>query len=117
MTRRDDQHDEALKRLDDGLDAFEAKRVRDDRSQLAVAGGAGYRLIAELIGGLLGGLGLGWLVDRLAHTTPWGIAVGVSLGAGLSVYLAARTAARMGAQALAKSGPVPPVPADADDDD
>lgn len=115
MPRRDDQDEEALKRLDKRLDAFEAGRARNGRSLDNSAMGAGYRLIAELIGGVLGGAGFGWLFDRFAHTQPWGIAVGVSLGAGFSVYLAARTAARMGAEAQAKSGPVDPVPDDDED--
>jgi ATP synthase protein I len=115
MPRRDDHDEEALKRLDQRLDAFEAGRARSDRSLGNSSIGTGYRLIAELIGGVLGGAGFGWLFDRFAHTQPWGIAVGVSLGAGFSVYLAARTAARMGANAQAKSGPVKPAPDDDDD--
>ncbi len=78
--------------------------------------GEGYRLLAELIGGVLGGLGLGWLADRFAHTSPWGIAVGVSLGAGASVFMAVRTAARMGKRALEKAGPLKAVPFDDDED-
>jgi ATP synthase protein I len=116
MSRRDDRNDEAFKRLDEGLDAFEAERTRADRSRLGAQNGSAYRLVAELIGGVLAGLGLGWLVDQFAHTSPWGIAVGVSLGAGVSVYLAAHTAVRMGREAMSKSGPPPSVPDDDDDD-
>lgn len=117
MPRPDDQPEEALGRLDEALHAFEKSRartglnLRPDRSI-----GEGYRLIAELIGGVLGGVGIGWFVDRLAHTAPWGIAIGVSVGAGISVYMAARTAARMGKQALEKAGPVESVPFDDDED-
>ncbi len=115
MPRRDDHDEEALKRLDKRLDAFEAQRAPKDRSPDNSGIGAGYRLVAELIGGVFGGAGFGWLFDRFAHTQPWGIAVGVSIGAGFSVYLAARTAARMGANAQLKSGPVNSVPDDDED--
>ena len=121
MPRRDDHDEEALKRLDKRLDAFEAGRARTGVSPASSSVGEGYRMIAELIGGVLAGAGFGWLFDQAAdryghvHTGPWGLAVGVSLGAGFSVYLAARTAARMGAKAMAESGPVQPVPDDDDD--
>lgn len=115
MSRRDDQNDEAFKRLDQGLDAFDAKRSTGARSSLNAANASAYRLVAELIGGLLGGAGIGWLVDKYAHTGPWGIAIGVSIGAGVSVWLAAHTAVRMGQKAMSESGPAPSVPDDDDD--
>ena len=117
MPRPDDQPEEALNRLGEELHAFEKTRARTglnlgaDRSV-----GEGYRLIAELIGGLLGGVGIGWFVDRLAHTAPWGMAIGVSVGAGFSVYMAVRTAVRMGKRAQEKAGPVQSVPFDDDED-
>ena len=75
----------------------------------------GYRLFAGLIGGVLGGVGLGWLVDRVAHTAPWGIAIGAIGGAGVSVFMAARAASRISQRALEKAGPLPSVPDDDDD--
>ena len=116
MPQPDDRPNEALDRLNEELQAFEAGRAGSASSVGANhAVGEGYRLLGELIGGVLGGLGLGWLVDRLAHTAPWGIAVGLALGAGVSVYLAATTAARMGRKAMLDSGPLKPSP-DQDDD-
>ncbi len=64
---------------------------------------------------MLGGVGFGWLFDRIAHTTPWGIAIGVALGAGVSVYMAARTVAHMGRHSLGKAPP-PAAPPDDDED-
>src|SRR3569833_1608556 len=101
------------------LDAFQANRAKSAGpfgAQKAM--GDGYRIIAELIGGVLCGAAVGWLVDTYAglHTRPWGIAVGIAVGAGASVYLAARTAQRMGAKALAESGMPPAVASDDDDD-
>ena len=116
MPQPDDRPEEALSRLGESLKAFEAERARPASSQASRSIGEGYRLLAELIGGVLGGVGFGWLVDRLAHTAPWGMAVGVSLGAGLSVYLAVRTAVRMGRTALEEGPPPKAVPLDDDDD-
>jgi ATP synthase protein I len=109
----------ALNRLDEELDAFEAKRARATSPLRGGgdAGAEGYRLVAGLIGGLLGGLGLGWFFDRLAHTAPFGLIGGLLIGIGASTYSAVRTAGRMSAQASAKSGPVVSVPpADEEDD-
>jgi ATP synthase protein I len=108
----------ALNRLDEELDAFEAKRARA-ASPLGggEAGAEGYRLVAGLIGGLLGGLGLGWFFDRIAHTAPFGLIGGLLIGIGLSTYSAVRTAGRMSAQASAKSGPKVSVPPADDDED
>jgi ATP synthase protein I len=116
MPKPDDKPKEAFNRLDEELHAFEKSRARPASIGADRSIGEGYRLMAELIGGLLGGVGIGWFVDRLAHTAPWGIAIGVSVGAGVSVYMAARTAARMGKQAMEKAGPVESVPFDDDED-
>ena len=114
MPQSDDRPDEALGRLSEGLQAFEAARARSASSEAARGIGEGYRLLAELIGGVLGGLGFGWLFDQFAHTTPWGIAIGVALGAGMSVYMAVHTVTRMGRQALEKA---PPQAAPIEDDE
>lgn len=34
---------------------------------------AGNRVLADLVGGLTGGLFLGWVIDRFAGTQPWGL--------------------------------------------
>lgn len=115
MPQSDDRPDEALGRLNEGLQAFEAARARSSSSEEVRRIGEGYRLMAELVGGVLGGVGLGWLVDRFAHTTPWGIAVGVAAGAGLSVFMAARTVTRMGRESLGKAPPPAVRPEDDED--
>ena len=115
MPQSDDRPDEALGRLNEELKAFEAARARSASSEEVRRIGEGYRLLAELIGGVLGGLGFGWLVDRFAHTSPWGIAVGLAAGAGVSVFLAAHTVTRMGRQSL-ETTPAPPAPIDDEED-
>ncbi len=115
MPQPDDRPEEALGRLGEELKAFDATRVRAASTEANRSMGEGYRLLAELIGGVLGGLGFGWLFDHVAHTSPWGIALGVTLGSGLSVFMAVRTASRISQQASENAWQPPPVPDDDDD--
>lgn len=72
------------------IDALEARlqaaREREEQRNRPQVSGAdanyrsGNRVLADLLGGILGGLVLGWLVDVLAGTTPWGLLVGLFLG-------------------------------------
>ncbi len=95
--------DEALADLTKRLDALERRRVREvKKPDEAIAGGA-YRVIGELLGGVLTGLGLGWLIDKALNTAPWGLVVGVLIGTAASMYLVVRTASRMGTEAKAST--------------
>ena len=102
--------------LDQDIEAFEAGRRKTRSTMVAgMAGGDGVRVLGQLLSGLLGGLGLGWLLDQVAHTTPWGLVGGLAIGTGLSIFSTVRMASRMGAGANSK--PPPGVPASEDDDD
>ena len=101
MSKPDETREEALRRLDDRLDALTASRERKPSGLAAAEGGAGYRLIGELVGGVLGGLGLGWLADRLMGTGPWGAIGGMLIGTGLAIFAIARQAGSMSNQAEA----------------
>ena len=114
MPKPDDRSEEALNRLGEKLQSFEATRSRSVSAETNGSIGEGYRLLAGLLGGVLGGVGLGWLFDQLVHTAPWGIVIGLSLGAGVSVYSAARSAVRMGKQIM-EADPPKAVPFDDDD--
>ena len=61
--------------------------------------GAGYSMVAELVSGVLGGLGLGWLFDKYAHTSPVGLIVGVLLGTVAAIFLVVKAASRFSDQA------------------
>jgi ATP synthase protein I len=50
------------------------KQQADDGSRL------GNRVLAELIGGLVGGALIGWVLDRLFGTTPWLLLIFLGLG-------------------------------------
>jgi len=117
MPTPDDPSQRALKRLDNKLETFEASR-RAKPSLLGTAGSAsdGYRLLGQMLGGVLGGLGLGWLLDHVVHTSPWGVVGGLLIGAGLSIYSTVRTASAMSARA-AKGAPAPGPTADDEEDE
>ena len=51
-----------------------------DRATTASGYAKGFRLSSELVGGVLVGAGLGWLVDRLLGISPWGFIVFLLLG-------------------------------------
>ena len=105
MSQPDDESQEALKRLQDRLDTFDGQRApkAETGGSAESSMGDGYRLLGEVIGGVLGGLGLGWVVDHFAHTTPFGMVIGLLLGTAASAYAAVKSADRMG-RAAAKKG-------------
>jgi ATP synthase protein I len=51
-----------------------------DRAATAAGYAKGFRLSSELVGGVLVGAGLGWLIDRLLGIAPWGFIVLLLLG-------------------------------------
>ncbi len=104
-----------LAKLDTDLASFEASR-RKAPSGMGEAG-AGYRLLGQMIGGVLGGIGLGWLVDHFAHTGPWGLVLGLLIGAGLSIVSTVRTASRLSARPDSRAGHPAPAPVDDDEDE
>jgi ATP synthase protein I len=116
MPKRPSDED-ALERLHQRLDAMEARTTRKPSGLADKAGGAGYRLMAELVSGVLAGLGLGWLVDQYAHTKPWGMLIGVVLGTVASVILVVNAASRMSDKAQHETGPPKAVPFDDEEDE
>jgi len=75
-------HDPRLASLDDRLkQAHHAEAVRTGKTKPKSKGySQGNRVLAELIGGLVGGALIGWLIDRWFSTSPWGLLVLVFLG-------------------------------------
>jgi ATP synthase protein I len=118
MPEPNDPDHGALRRLGAKLDAFEDAR-KPQASPLGQSDQVqgGYRFLAGLIGGLLGGLGLGWTFDHFAHTSPLGLISGLLIGLGASIFVAVRAALQMSAAAEAKQGMAPPAPAGDDDED
>ncbi|HYF21878.1 MAG TPA: AtpZ/AtpI family protein [Caulobacteraceae bacterium] len=109
--------EEALRRLDERADALEARTARTVPDYGFKAAGYGYRLLAEMLGGVFVGLALGLFVDGFAGTAPWGIIGGTLLGFGVSIWMAMRSARRLGAKLEKETGPARDLPFDDEDDD
>ncbi len=117
MPKPEESSQGALGRLEGRLDAFEAGRAdRPAGVGVSESAAAGYRLLGQMLGGVLGGIGIGWLVDHFAHTGPWGVIGGLLIGAGLSIYSTVQTASRISKRAATRLGPVDSVPDDDEDE-
>jgi ATP synthase protein I len=105
MPKADEPNDKALQSLDARLAAFEAKKAAEQpvRAEHEKSSQDGYRLLADLIGGVLVGLGFGWVLDQFAHTAPWGMVGGLLIGMGVSIFSVVRKATKLSAQASAKA--------------
>ena len=117
MSDTEPSREEAIRRLNQQATALEARTARPVQDYGSRAVGGAYRLLGELIGGLVVGLALGFGVDFVLGTAPAGIIAGVLLGFGVSVFLALRTAKRLGEQ-MKRDGapPAQAVPFDEDEE-
>lgn len=118
--------DDRLAELSARADALERSTARPSGAGMDVSGGAAanqaYRIIADLVGGVIVGLALGfgvdWLAPRLGfRTAPAGLIVGVLAGFAVSVWMAKLTADRLVAQAGRENAHPPSVPFDDGDED
>jgi ATP synthase protein I len=95
--------DRAVSDLTARAEALEKRTARPDGGAAhGAAVNQAYRIVVELFGGVLVGLAIGFGIDQVADTSPWGLIGGVLVGFALSVYLARRTANRLMAQAAAE---------------
>ncbi len=75
--------DSRIDALDDRLRAArhrEARRTGEDQRAEDENYRLGSRVLAELLGGIIGGLLIGWVIDHFAGTAPWGLLVMLFLG-------------------------------------
>src|ERR1700756_5378708 len=105
MTPPEETREEAIRRLEQRAGPLEARTTQTPRDYGAQAHSYGYRLIGLLLGGVFVGLGLGWGIDLIAKTAPFGMIIGVLVGFGVSIWLAVRTAGKMSAEAAREWGP------------
>lgn len=79
--------DARIDTLEDRLKAAQMRESERNRPK-AQATDANYKLgnrvLAELLGGLLGGAAIGWVIDLLAGTSPWGLLIMLFLGIGVA---------------------------------
>lgn len=107
--------DERARALDARLAAIEARLGRHQGAAKARATAdyrAGNRVLADLIGGITGGLFLGWVIDQFAGTQPWGLLVMMVLG----IVVAFRNILRHSSTPGMAPQSAETVPDDADDD-
>lgn len=89
-----------------------AREREDERNRRRVQGvdanyRSGNRALASLLGGIIGGLVIGFAIDALAGTAPWGLLAGLFLGtasAFRSIILAANTRSADGGQGQDSEG-------------
>lgn len=119
MSLPPESREEAIKRLTESASAMEARQAGKVSHEAAgqAAAGQAWRIIADLFGGVFIGLAIGFMVDRFAHTGPWGLIGGVLLGFAVSVFMAWQTAQRLMAQAKASGVEPKSVPFDDDEED
>jgi ATP synthase protein I len=86
-----------LSRLSRELDAERQDRAAAERPSRSGSGdyGNAFRLASEFVAGVLVGAALGWGIDRLAGTSPWGLIVLLLLGFVAGVFNVIRAAGRM----------------------
>jgi ATP synthase protein I len=117
MPPEQETRDEVIKRLNAEAESLQARATPKPPEYGGAAVGYGYRLMAEMIGGVLVGLALGWGVDLLVGSAPWGMIVGVLVGFGVSIWMAVTSAKKLSARALKEFGPPQDLPDEPDEDD
>jgi ATP synthase protein I len=98
-TMQPDARDVELDRRRRELEASLASRRPDDagdedasKSSSVSGYGNALKLSSEFIAGIVVGAGLGWVIDRWAGTSPWGLIVFLMLGFGAGVLNVLRSA-------------------------
>lgn len=91
---RDDDLGRRRQRLDAALAA--RRPAAPESGKTATGGMAGFgqalKLSSEFIAGIVVGAGLGWLIDRIAGTSPWGLIIFLLLGFAAGVLNVLRSA-------------------------
>lgn len=95
-----DPRDDDLERRRRNLEASLATRqpARQENKE-GVSGATGYgqamKLSSEFVAGIVVGAGLGWMIDRFAGTSPWGLIVFLLLGFAAGVLNALRAVGKV----------------------
>ncbi|MGI9366214.1 MAG: AtpZ/AtpI family protein [Rhizobiaceae bacterium] len=74
--------------VDDGKNASKERNTRDARAGI----GQAFRLSSEFIAGVVVGAGIGYLVDTLFGTSPWGLIFFLLLGFAAAILNVMRAA-------------------------
>ncbi|UCI06970.1 AtpZ/AtpI family protein [Mesorhizobium sp. B1-1-8] len=92
-TIRDDELERRRRELETSLATRRTDRLEgNDEAKAATGYGQALKLSSEFIAGVVVGVGLGWIIDRLAGTAPWGLIAGLLLGFGAAILNVLRSA-------------------------
>lgn len=83
-----DDLDKRIAKAQAELDAQKRPKLTTDGPGM----GLGLRMAADFVAAVLVGAALGWGVDQIFHTTPWGLVGFLLLGFVTGVWNVARTA-------------------------
>ena len=73
--------DELGRHLDELKKSREVQTAKREKSRMSSEGASlGMRVVTELLGGVLGGLAVGWLLDSWFGTEPWLLILMLTLG-------------------------------------
>lgn len=90
--------DARIDTLDERLEAARKREEERTRPKATEGSDANYRLgnrvLAELLGGLVGGAFVGWVIDQFAGTRPWGLLLMLFAGVGVAFRNIIRIASR-----------------------
>jgi ATP synthase protein I len=95
-----------LDRLSRDLELERQERATAERPQHANSAGfaQAFKLASEFVAGVLVGAALGWGLDRVAGTSPWGLIGLLLLGFAAGVLNVVRVAGRMTSPASPSEG-------------
>ncbi|PBC01976.1 AtpZ/AtpI family protein [Mesorhizobium sp. WSM3860] len=95
-TIRDDELERRRRELEASLASRRTDRLEGkDDAKAATGYGQALKLSSEFIAGVVVGVGLGWIIDRLAGTAPFGLIVGLLLGFGAGVLNVLRSSGQV----------------------
>ncbi|CAN5741567.1 AtpZ/AtpI family protein [soil metagenome] len=90
---QDDPFGDRMKRLEERIAAAQAGKAEKPRSRSKMEASAlGWRMVTELVAGMLIGLAIGWGIDSLLGTRPVFLVVFALLGFAAGVRVMMRTA-------------------------
>ncbi|HEY5346980.1 MAG TPA: AtpZ/AtpI family protein [Rhizomicrobium sp.] len=92
---------ESLRALSQRLDEAQQKREARAKAQPPTQLGIAFRFTTELVAALLVGGGVGWGIDHVLHTGPWGLVIFFMLGAAAGIRGVMRAAQEINAEIVA----------------
>lgn len=79
--------------------AFKKQNSTDERSETSASTAQAMKISSEFIAGIIVGALIGWFIDRVAATSPWGLIIFLMLGFGAGVLNVLRTVGKVAEKA------------------